>query len=316
MSLAFVVAVLAFGCVVCAALAWQALTDKGIQPYLEQYSQSGGRSDGTTARRRKTVPPSFFERRLRPWAIALAPRVGFLRDFVNEAELDQKLTYAGHPLDLDVEQFLGLKAVSALCFLGLGVLWWYADICLGPMSIVVFAVLGLLYPDLWLKRKIDERQTAITLALPDLMDLLSVCVQAGMGFDLALEHISRHMEGPLSDEVARFLHETRMGQPRGAALEGIARRNLSPDLRAFVGALIQADELGVPIADTLHAQAEEMRTRRSQRAREVAAKAGPQISLVTVLVSAPSAILLLGAVMVMYLLRNPGTSAVFQNFPK
>ena len=102
-----------------------------------------------------------------------------------------------------------------------------------------------------------------------------------------------------------------MGQPRVVALENLVKRNLSPDLRAFVGALIQADELGVPIAATLHAQADEMRTRRSQRARELAAKAGPQISLVTVMIAAPSSVLLLGAVLAMNLLQGQGAEVFF-----
>ena len=315
MPITLIISGLTFCCVICGVLAWQSLTDLGVKPYLEQFSM---RVEETVPRfgKRGIEEPSFFERRLRPWAIALAPKVGFLGDFINEAELDQKLTYAGRPLNLDVEQFLGLKAVSGLSFLILGALWWYADICLGPLSLIVFPVVGFLYPDLWLKRKVDERQTAITLALPDLMDLLSVCVQAGMGFDLALEHITRYMEGPLSDEIARFEHETRMGQPRVTALKNMVKRNLSPNLQAFIGALIQADELGVPIADTLHAQADEMRTRRSQRARELAAKAGPQISLVTVVIAAPSAVLLLGAVLAMYLMQNQSASTLFQNLPK
>ena len=297
----FLIPLLAFIAAMLLALGWRAYSSPGLTPYLERHSMD---ADAVSAAKEDSI----FERRLRPWSISLSSRVTFLRRFVNEEKVEELLMYAGRPLGIDADQFLGLKVLAALAGLAFGIWWWYMEICMGPAFLLIGPIAAFFYPDFWLRQKADERQQEITFGLPDLMDLLSVCVQAGMGFEIALEQITRHLEGPLIEEVQRFLHEVRMGEPTSEALSHLARRNSAEDLRAFVGALIQAEELGVPIADTLHAQAEEMRVRRGQRAREAAAKAGPKISLVTVMIAAPSAMLLLVGAMILNLVAGSGFS--------
>ncbi len=292
------IAMLAFMSIIFLVAGIQRYTAPGVKVYLARFSMRGEAS---------TSKDSYFERRIRPIIKKLGPRFTFLRSFMDEEAVERKLVYAGNPLRLDAEQFFGLKILSSIVALCVGVYFFYLGVCFAPLLLVASPVVGFLWPDWWLNGQVKKRQTQITLDLPDMLDLLSVCVQAGMGFDAALANISQNMVGPLSEEIARFLREIEMGEPRAEALNRLAERNSAEDLRTFVGALIQAESLGVPIAHALRIQADEMRTRRSQRAKELAAKASPQISLVTILIVAPSAVFLLIAALVIGMVFGSNT---------
>jgi tight adherence protein C len=143
---------------------------------------------------------------------------------------------------------------------------------IGVMMLVLAPVIGWCLPAAWLSRKVSERQGAILKDLPDTLDLLAISVEAGMGFEGALEIVCQHFNSPLSAEFARTLHEMELGLPRRDAFQNLKRRTEVPELSNFVLALLQADALGIPIGRVLKTQASEMRNKRRQWAREKAAK--------------------------------------------
>ena len=143
---------------------------------------------------------------------------------------------------------------------------------IGVMMLILAPVIGWCLPAAWLSRKVSDRQGAILKDLPDTLDLLAISVEAGMGFEGALEIVCQHFNSPLSEEFARTLHEMELGLPRRDAFQNLKRRTDVPDLSNFVLALLQADALGIPIGRVLKTQASEMRNKRRQWAREKAAK--------------------------------------------
>lgn len=169
------------------------------------------------------------------------------------------------------------RAFQARDRLLVGVLWLYGGLPLGPFALILLPISGFCWPLLWLRTKVRRRQQAISVALPDLLDMLAVCVSAGMGFDVALTLLAERGEGPLYEELDRLLRELRIGEPREQAFRHLSERNSSEALRSFVDALLQAEELGSPIAATLERQAEDLRIYRRHRAREQGAKAATKI---------------------------------------
>lgn len=138
---------------------------------------------------------------------------------------------------------------------------------------VVLGVLAFFAPDLWIDSRIERRRGAIVRALPDMLDMLTISVEAGLGFDAALSKVVRNSTGPLAEEFGRVLQETQAGASRRQALRSFAERVDMPQIHSFSGALVQADLFGVSIAQVLRAQAAEMRLVRRQRAEETAQKA-------------------------------------------
>jgi tight adherence protein C len=134
-------------------------------------------------------------------------------------------------------------------------------------------LLGRYLPDVWLNNKIKGRQKELRLALPNALDLLTISVEAGLGFDAAIGRLVEKFHNALSDEFAQVLNEIRLGRPRLEALDDMGRRSGVEELHTFIQALIQSEQLGVGIAKVLRIQSEEMRRRRRQRAEEQAAQA-------------------------------------------
>ena len=133
--------------------------------------------------------------------------------------------------------------------------------------------LGFAIPEFWLGGRIKKRQKAILLQIPDALDLLTISVRAGLGFDGALGKVVEKLKGPLTEEFRRALAEIRVGKPRRDALRDIVPRTEVPALTNFIGAIIQAEQLGVSISKVLQVQSEQLRIERRQRAEEMAAKA-------------------------------------------
>ena len=141
------------------------------------------------------------------------------------------------------------------------------------LGLVAFgAVFVYLIPGAGLGQRAIKRQEAIRLALPDTMDLLTISVEAGLGFDAALAHVRRNVPGPLSDELGRFLQELQLGVARVDAFRDLSERTDVDELKGFVLAMIQADTFGISVAKVLRAQARDLRLRRKQRAEELAVK--------------------------------------------
>ncbi|MDR3552123.1 MAG: type II secretion system F family protein [Clostridia bacterium] len=134
-------------------------------------------------------------------------------------------------------------------------------------------ILGVLIPRYYLKSKVKKRQNAIRSQLPDLMDLLSVSVEAGLSFDAALLRVCEHSSGPLVEELMMVYRETQMGKPRREAMRSLGERNSVEELKTFTGAMSQAEQMGIPVRNVLRTQAQQLRLGRSQRAEEKAMKA-------------------------------------------
>ncbi|MDA8345899.1 MAG: type II secretion system F family protein [Thermaerobacter sp.] len=137
---------------------------------------------------------------------------------------------------------------------------------------LALGVLGWRLPDFWLAQRIAARQRTFGRALPDVMDLLSVSVEAGLGFDAALSRVSERFPAPISTEFGRTLREIQLGRPRSEALRSFSARIGLPELDSFVSSIVQADELGIGIANVLRVQSDQMRTLRRQKAQEKALK--------------------------------------------
>lgn len=135
-----------------------------------------------------------------------------------------------------------------------------------------FAVAGFFVPDILLYNSGTKRQLKIQQALPDALDLLTISVEAGLGFDAALGQVARNTHGPLAGEFFRVLQEMQIGKTRSDAFRSLSARTNVAELRGFVGAMTQADSFGIPIANVLREQAKEMRLKRQQRAEEKAQK--------------------------------------------
>ena len=137
---------------------------------------------------------------------------------------------------------------------------------------LAISLLGYWLPNVVLTNAVQRRQNQIRTALADSIDLLTICVEAGLGFDAALAHVSKNTSGPLADEFYRTLQEVQLGRSRNEAMRNLADRSDVPELRAFVLAMVQADIFGVSVANVLRVQARDMRVKRRQLAEERAMK--------------------------------------------
>jgi tight adherence protein C len=195
------------------------------------------------------------------------------------------------------ERYLGAKATWA-ALLGLAGLLLTASEG-NPVFVIAFTALGWLLPDFSMTAIVRRRQHRITRDLPDFLDVLSVVVAAGTGFQEALDRVASQMGGPLADELRTTLAQIDLGQDRRAAFEGLRQRNQSEALGSFVGALLQADELGVPLARTLTNISTDLRRTFAQEARSRAARTAPRVSLVITSTLVPAtAILIIAAFVV------------------
>jgi tight adherence protein C len=181
----------------------------------------------------------------------------------------RRLDLAGNPRGWDVDRLLGTKALGLLVGLLAGVL--IPPLVGGGVRETVLAILGLSLlgwfgPTMWIYQIGYDRTEQIRRELPDALDLLTISVEAGLAFDAALAQVARNSSGPLGQELFRVLQEIQIGTGRIDALRGLASRTDVEELRIFVGAMVQADSFGIPIANVLRVQSKEMRVKRSQRA--------------------------------------------------
>jgi len=208
--------------------------------------------------------------------------------WVNKAQ--KKLVYAGMADRMDGNTWAALRIIALI---GVLVLFFIVQSAFGTpiQKLMLFGVLmgiGFVGPEAVLNRRIDERRKEMEKSLPDLIDLLVISVEAGLGFEAAMGRVVQAVPGELSREFTRTLQETRVGVSRHKALRALAERTDVDDLNAFVLALIQADQFGVSIARMLRVQANEMRVRRRQRAQEKAFAAPVKLVFPLVLCIFPS----------------------------
>jgi len=188
------------------------------------------------------------------------------------ATLQRRLDLAGNPSPWTPERILAAKGAALFVLGGLGVLLGFHAFGTVVLYGSIGAVVGFFLPDVLLVNAGQKRQDGIRRALPDALDMLTVCVEAGLGFDAAIAQVARNTTGPFAAECARVLQEMQIGKSRVQALRALSDRTTIGELRSFVSALVQASELGVPVARVLREQAKEMRLRRRQRAEEKAQK--------------------------------------------
>jgi tight adherence protein C len=233
----------------------------------------------------------FGDRVLRPAVASLLGLLGRLTPQRNVEETQHKLEVAGHPNDWTVADFMGLRILSGALATGMAfTLTLLSDMPLLAKIVLVVAIglLGYFLPVLWLGWRIRARQSEILRALPDGLDMLNICVGAGLGFDAALSRVSERWQTALADEFNRVVLELRLGKPRRQALEDLANRTEVMEVENFVATIVQADQLGVSIAKVLRAQAEQMRIVRRQRAEELARQATIKLLFPLVLLIFPS----------------------------
>ena len=211
-------------------------------------------------------------RRLGEFSIRFTPQNAIQRT-------TQKLEQAGNPANLEPTVFFALRFIG----IGFGLLMLLVSrfapedsFLTGSTALLIAAgaaALGFFFPDLWLQGRIDRRQKEIRKALPDALDLLTICVEAGLGLDAAIDRVQSKWDNELSLIFARVLREMQLGKLRREALRDMASRVGIPELTSFVAAVIQSEQLGVSMANVLRIQADAMRIKRRQLAEEEAQKA-------------------------------------------
>ena len=217
----------------------------------------------------------FFERVLRPIVQRLSRLVNRGDQGGLIARTDAKLERAGYPGGLRGADWMGVKILVAIV-LAVGVGLLMLAIGKAPLALlfgIVAAGVGYMAPEFWLGGKAKKRSFEMVLQLPDALDLLTISVEAGLGFDAALAKVVEKMEGPLVNEFRQALAEIRMGRSRRDALRDVVHRADAQPISNFIGAIVQAEQLGVPIAKVLQIQSQQLRVERRQRAEEMAAKA-------------------------------------------
>ena len=218
----------------------------------------------------------FTERFLKPLASQVAKVVSRLTPSGALENTQRQLMFGGYSGRVQVSDFMGIKGLATLLGVGLAVaisLLSAQSSVVTFMLIVVFGSLGYFLPDLWLRGRIRRRRDQVARALPDAIDLLTISVEAGLGFDLALARVVSKSDNALTREFARVIQEMRIGVARRDALRSLVERTGVDDLNTFISAIIQAEQLGASVANVLRIQATEMRTRRRQRAERLAHEA-------------------------------------------
>lgn len=218
----------------------------------------------------------FGERVIKPMLKTIANAFARLTPRRNVENIQHNLDLAGNPYRWTPVEFAGLRLVAGVLFGGLAL--GLTFIARTPLRNQVLATamagaLGYFLPTIWLTLRIRNRKANILKALPDALDLLTISVEAGLGFDAALTKVTEKWTNELSLAFTRVLVEIQMGTLRRKALRNMADQTDVADLTSFVAAIIQADQLGVSLARVLHIQSEQMRIRRRQRAEEAAHQA-------------------------------------------
>jgi tight adherence protein C len=252
----------------------------------------------------------FFERSLRPLVRRFSRGAGRLSSASFASRTASRLATAGSPGFLTVPDWIALKVIVA-GGLGFGILLLLllirAPFTTALLMGLLFTGIGYIAPEFWLGSRIRQRKRQIVRMLPDSLDLLTISVRAGLGFDAALQRVVENVPGPLTEELRRALAEIRVGKQRREALRAIIPRTDVRALTNFIGAILQAEQLGVPIARVLQVQSEQLRIERRQRAETSAAKAPVKMLLPLVGCILPSLfVVILGPALILISQGLPG----------
>ncbi len=284
--------------VLIAAGIWTAQDNEKDDPLMARLAEATQRGDIVSSLEQIEMQQPFSQRVILP----------FLR-WVGEAstrftpqkaleDITHKLELAGNPGRVDAGTFLASRFVIATIFGGLLLLvsvlapnkWALGQTVL---VVLIFTVLGFFFPQLWLQGRINARQKDIRKAMPDALDLLTICVEAGLGFEAAMSKVSEKWENQLSVALLRTIREIQLGKARRDALRDMADRVGIPEMTSFVAAVIQSEILGVSLAKVLRIQSDQMRVKRRQRAQEEAGQAPIKMIVPLALLIFPSIFIIL-----------------------
>jgi tight adherence protein C len=271
-----------------------------LHEYVSQEAEAR-KARSSIISRRAELSGSFRKRVITPWLKRFSLLLGKLTPGELSANVERELAIAGNPMGLGPREFYGIRIIFSLIGIWLAFQIFQGNILtFGSSSgdaafsitnlkvgtqgarssinlttllasiISLFVVSNL--PNTWLRRKVRARKDSIRKGLPDALDMLSVCADAGLGFDQSLQRVSEYWKTPLGAEFSRVVAEISMGVSRQMALRNLADRVDVPELSSFVAVILQSDQLGMSITDTLHAQAKQMRIERRFRAQEQARK--------------------------------------------
>lgn len=261
-----------------------------LHEYVDETGGGWKPPDPLLRSRQQELSGTFRSRLLIPTFRRLTGVLGSLTPAGMFDQLQEQLALAGNPLGMGPREFYGLR-IGFTAF-GLWVAYTFLRSGLasapaagsGPaaavesgalikiMAAALVLVISNYLPKTWLRRRVRKHRDAIAKGLPDALDMLSVCADAGLGFDQSLQRVSEFWKSPLAVEFGRVVSEVGMGVPRQEALRNLADRSGIQELSSFVAIILQSDQLGMSITDTLHAQADQMRIERRFRAQEQARK--------------------------------------------
>lgn len=288
-STPLIIALLIMGCTFLGLLgfrAWRA----GSAVSTVAVTAALGRGNATPDLRQLEMTRPWSDRILRPMLQRLY-RIG--RAFTpsrNVEQLQQQLIIAGLPGGLSVTDFMGLRFLAG-ALAGGGV--FFMMVTRGTMlNALLYAggafLVGLYLPNFWLRSKAKKRMKSVGRALPDALDMMSICVDAGLGFEAAIQKVAYQNDNELAHEFRRVISEIRVGVPRTDALHHLAQRTGVAEVASFTAVLIQADKLGIAIRNVLNTQSVQMRVRRRQHAEEEARKAPLKMMIPLVLFVFPA----------------------------
>ncbi len=244
-----------------------------LREYVEDKIVTDRRDQSVIIIPSRQLTGNVFSRILSPLARYFIQIIGRLTPASAIELLRHQLVIAGNPYGLGPREFFALRWIIAAAGLVGGLLilrrGLTLNLLLGAASLVV---IGYVLPVYWLTRKVRIRQSQIRKGLPDALDMLSVCSSAGLGFDQSLQRISEHWNTPIGFEFGRVINEMEMGFSRRDALRNLSDRVDVQELSSFVAFVLQSEQLGMSLSDTLHSQAAQMRIERRYRAQEQAQK--------------------------------------------
>ena len=247
----------------------------------------------------------FSERVGLPVIRGMAAFVGRFAPQKNMQELRHRLDLAGNPNNWSTADFLGVRGLASLITAAIltGIAFLMnAAVEQKALMLLAGAVVGFYIPMYWLTYRVGKRKQDIERALPDALDLLTVSVEAGLGFDAAMSKVTEKADNELARAFGRAISEIRLGKLRREALRDMANRADVQDLSNFIAAVLQADQLGVSMAKVLRIQSEQMRIRRRQRAEELAAQAPVKMMFPLAFLIFPSIfIVLLGPAVLLFM---------------
>jgi tight adherence protein C len=273
--------------------------DEEIDPVMARLAEATQRGEAVSLEQIELQQP-FTERVLLP----IIEKIGEISTRFTPQKLLQettlKLELAGNPGRIDAATFLATRFVGAAVFGGgllLISLLSSSPWTLGRTVFIVglFTVIGFFFPQLWLQSRINSRQGEVRKALPDALDLLTICVEAGLGFDAAMSKVAEKWENELSVMFGRCIREVQLGKTQREALRDMADRIGLPELTSFVAAVIQSQILGVSLAKVLRIQSDQLRMKRRQFAEELAHKAPVKMIIPMALLTFPSIMIILMA---------------------